>query len=155
MRRIIAAFLLLIPVSATAQKKILILETYRKNDSTKTYKQILITGEGNMQSKMYLQNISAELTEALKEKNIECHYEYLGDNHKVDVEAAYEKAITGKYDVVLRAIPRSTDEALYQKNSSYRDPVTGIATYDPTPIHQNGALRLKTLLTNDFDFSLI
>jgi hypothetical protein len=150
MRRLLAA-LILISVSASAQKKILILETYKKNDSTKSYKQIFVTGEGNMQSKMYLQNISSELTEALKEKNIECRYEFLGDNHKVDVEEAYARAKAGQYDVILRAIPRSTDESLHTQTITSMDPNTGsINRYQQRP----GEGKTKSILTNDFDFVL-
>lgn len=146
--RILIATFTFISVAASGQKKILILQTLKANNTDKAYKEILITGEGNMQAKMYLQNVSAELVEALKEMNIHCRYEYLGDRYKVDTEDAYAHARSEQYDAVLRMVPRSTEESLVAINNAFADDATkriAISRAD---------LGLRSILRNDFDFVL-
>jgi hypothetical protein len=79
-------------------------------DTIKHYQRILIVGEGNLQARAFAENVSRELMKELKFRNIEAHYEFLGDHQKVDTAATYQKALTWEHDAVLRFIPRLTAE---------------------------------------------
>ena len=76
-----------------------------KLDSAKHYQKILIVAEGNMQVRMYAQNLAQELTKFFKDQKIECKYEYLGDPAKTDVNSALEKAKTWNADAIMRLKP--------------------------------------------------
>jgi hypothetical protein len=113
MRLLILASALICVTACSAPHKIM-LETYKKNETLKEYKEILITGEGGMQSKMYLQNLTNELGKQLLKKNIQCHYVYLGDPRKVNTNEAFESAKAGQYDAVIRMIPQVTEEITHK-----------------------------------------
>lgn len=85
-----------------------------KLDTVKSYHKLLIVTEGNMQSRMYVENLSTELGKALKAQHIECKYEFLGDRLKdnVDTDAALAKAQAWGPDAVLRFVPSSTTEKM-------------------------------------------
>lgn len=73
-----------------------------KLDTAKHYQKILIVAEGNMQVRMYAQNLAQELTKYFKDQKIECKYEYLGDPAKTDVNRALETAKTWNPDAIMR-----------------------------------------------------
>jgi hypothetical protein len=120
------------------------LDTYKKNEIPKEYKEILITGEGGMQSKMYLQNLTNELSKQLLKRNIQCHYVYLGDQRKLNTDEAFARAIAGQYDAVIRMVPGATEEVTHKYNP-----------YNSAP---NASLNIDTRYINehinDFDLSL-
>jgi len=95
---------------AHAQKTIKLYPVEHKLDSARHYKRILIVGEGGMQSRMYLDNLSVEIIKELKKQQIECKYEYLGDRSKVNTEVALQKAKTWEHDAILKFYPFFTDE---------------------------------------------
>lgn len=113
MRLLILASALICVTACSAPHKIM-LDTYKKNETPKEYKEILITGEGGMQSKMYLQNLTNELSKQLLKKNIQCHYVYLGDPRKINTNEAFERAKAGQHDAVIRMIPRVTEEITHK-----------------------------------------
>jgi hypothetical protein len=117
MRLFLLASALICVTACRGPRKIMV-ETYKKNETLKAYKEILITGEGGMQAKMYLQNLTDQLNKELAKNNIQSHYIYLGDSRKLDTDEAFEKAKAGQYDAVLRMVPRVTNEIVY-KNSGY------------------------------------
>ncbi|SFF11024.1 hypothetical protein SAMN05518672_11715 [Chitinophaga sp. CF118] len=146
MRLLLLSIAFIFSTVASAQRKTIKLETYKKNETVKQYKQLLITGEGGMQAKMYLNNLANELTEKLKEKNIQCHYEYLGDFHKVDTEEAFQRAKSGQYDAILRIVPYVSEETM-QKYVPTQDPLYPGVAINADPKYVN-------FLTNDFDLTL-
>jgi hypothetical protein len=119
----------LICITACRAPRKIVLDTYKKNETIKEYKEILITGEGGMQAKMYLQNLTDELNRQLAKSNIHSHYAYLGDSRKLDTDEAFEKAKAGQYDAVMRIVPRVTKEVVYRQNTSY-DPYNGNVSHD-------------------------
>jgi hypothetical protein len=132
------------------------METYTPNESRKEYKEILITGEGAMQSKMYLENLTDELCKRLLKDSIHCHYTYLGDPHKMDIEQAYEKAKAGQYDAVLRMVPRKEKEIIhvYENRYSYNGNMVGnehVNEFDLTLKDNTGTLVWKGSLRTDID----
>lgn len=128
------AGLFLLP--AHAQKKIKLQPVDHKLDSVKHYHKILIVGEGGMQARMYMDNLSAELIKELKSQNIECKYEYLGDHHKTDTDIALEKAKAWPHDAVLRFSPLATFESVR------------------TTTYNNASSLQQQFLVNDFDILL-
>lgn len=123
--------------------------TEHKLDSVKSYHKLLIVTEGNMQSRMYVENLSAELGKALKSLQIECKYQFLGDRLKdnADTDAALEKAKAWAPDAILRFVPSTTTEKM-----GY--------TYAPVMNSLNNSMRFSSpsaelYLTNTFDVKLI
>lgn len=88
-----------------AQKRIVLTADEKKLDSARHYQRILITGEGSMQSRMFLDFLSDELIKDLKKQNIECKYEYLGNPNNTDIEESFKKAETWQHDAILRFSP--------------------------------------------------
>ncbi len=86
-----------------------------KLDTAKHYHKILIVAEGNMQVRMYAQNLAQELTKSFKNQKIECKYEYLGDPEKTDVNSALEKAKAWNADAVMRLKPTESEEKVVTK----------------------------------------
>ncbi|SHM47258.1 hypothetical protein [Chitinophaga sp. CF418] len=130
------AGLFLLP--AYAQKKITLRSFDKKLDSVKHYQKILIVGEGGMQARMYMDNLSVELIKELKSQNIECKYEYLGDHHKVDTDLALKKAEAWPHDAVLRFSPLTAFERDAARLNNF-EPVTS---------------NIQQFLVNDFDITL-
>jgi len=132
----------LLPVHA--QRIIKLLPVEHKQDSARHYKRILIVGEGGMQSRMFMDYLSVELIKELKEQQIECKYEYLGDHSKVNTEAALEKAKSWQHDAILRFYPLYAAEGASDidlanpANWSFGDRPTSKQTY----------------LANDYDITL-
>jgi hypothetical protein len=99
----------LICVTACRAPSKIVMDTHKKNETLKEYREILITGEGGLQSKMYLQNLTDELNKQLSKSNIHSHYVYLGDSRKLDTDQVFEKAKAGQYDAVIRILPKFSD----------------------------------------------
>jgi len=85
-----------------------------------------------MQARMYMDNVSAQLIEGLKKKNIECHYEFLGDDTKTDTDEAFRKLNNGQYNAVLQLLPVEFTErkrlinqngVLLRSTSTFKTPV--------------------------------
>ncbi|PSL35516.1 hypothetical protein [Chitinophaga ginsengisoli] len=142
----LVAGLFLLPVHA--QKKITLRSVDKKLDSVKHYQKILIVGEGGMQARMYMDNLSAELIKALKSQNIECKYEYLGDQHKVDTDITLKKAASWPHDAVLRFSPLTAFERsqVHVNNA----PVMGSNGTSYVPVTSE----MQQFLVNDFDITL-
>lgn len=152
------AGLFLLP--AHAQKKIKLQAVDHKLDSVKHYRKILIVGEGGMQARMYMDNLSAELIKELKSQNIECKYEYLGDHHKTDTDIALEKAKAWPHDAVLRFSPLATFERVRTANYNNNSTDVGVNNMSTTGMvgKTSGAVigntMLQQYLVNDFDITL-
>ncbi|SFF11046.1 hypothetical protein SAMN05518672_11716 [Chitinophaga sp. CF118] len=115
-----------------AQQPSINISTVKSNDVAKQYKSLLITGEGNMQARMYMDNVSSLLIEDLKKRNIECHYEYLGDDTKTDTDEAFRKLNNSSYNAVLQMMPIELSEKkrlinqnglLLRTTSNFKTPV--------------------------------
>jgi len=119
----------LICVTACRAPHKIMLDTYKKNETVKAYKEILITGEGGMQAKMYLENLTDELSRQLAKSSIQTHYIYLGDSRKLDTDKAFERASAGQYDAVMRFVPRAAKEVVYRQTGSY-DPYNNGVSHD-------------------------
>jgi hypothetical protein len=137
---------LLLPAFSQTRTKLKLNVVEYKLDSVKNYHKILIVTEGNMQSRMYVENLSAALGKALKEQHIECKYEFLGDRHKTDVAVALEKAKAWKPDAVLRFVPSNATEHM-----GYR-PVPAGTNVNNGVMYTDSAASLY--LSNDFDITL-
>lgn len=142
-------YIFLLPVHA--QKKIRLHAADHKLDSVKRYQKILIIGEGGLQVHMYMDYLSAELIRELKHQQIECKYEFLGDQHKTDTKVALRKALAWPHDAVLRFSPLSADEI--QRRSSFVSP--GLTIPGSTAIVHPNVSRSQNLVTNDFDITLM
>ncbi len=155
---LLMAGLFLLP--ASAQKKIELHPIDNKLDSVKHYHKILIVGEGGMQARMYMDNLSAELIKELKTQHIECKYEYLGDHHKVDTDVALEKAKTWSHDAILRFTPLATFERVRSTDVSPGSTETGINNMGASRVVGKtsgsvvGNTMLQQYLVNDFDIVL-
>jgi len=145
------AGLFLLP--AYAQKRIILHSADHKLDSVKHYQKILIIGEGGLQARMYMDYLSAELIKELKNQQIECKYEYLGDQHKVNTEEALKKALTWPHNAVLRFSPLSADQKEYIPFISLAPVVSTFSGTNTGVRHPNGTYS-QQFLTNDFDITL-
>ena len=135
-------------ITSCAPQQTMVMNTTKSNEVVKQYKTLLITGEGNMQAKMYFQNVNDKLVTALAKKNIQAHYEYLGDYNKINTENALKRLNSSQYDAVIRMMPKELAEKRYM-------------------INQNGALLRgnkmfkspkkwsATRLVNDIDIAII
>ena|GEM_PF-3169920 len=130
MRSFLLFFPLAFSIACSAQS--IDINTIKSNDVVKQYKSLLITGQGNMQARMYMDNVSAQLIEGLKKKNIECHYEFLGDDTKTDTDEAFRKLNNGQYNAVLQLLPVEFTErkrlinqngVLLRSTSTFKTPV--------------------------------
>ena len=147
MRLFLLASVLLCVMACRAPRKIM-LDTYKNNETVKAYKEIVITGEGGMQSKMYLQNLTDELSKQLAKRNIRIHYIYLGDYRKLDTDEAFEKVKAGQYEALLRMVPRAADETLHKRTyDSYDRNNNNVGHNILAPKYVNEHL-------NDFDLTL-
>jgi hypothetical protein len=113
-----------------------------KLDTAKHYQKILIVAEGNMQVRMYAQNLAQELTKYFKDQKIECKYEYLGDPAKTDVNSALETAKTWNADAIMRLKPSKSEEIMVKR---------AYANGMPEP---NTRVGLRTILINVFNITL-
>ncbi len=108
----------LLPVHA--QKRVIRLQTSDINvDSIRHYHRILMISEGGTQAEDYMNNLSVELIAALKELNIECKYQYLGDPLEVNTKDALRQVINWEHDAVLRFIPLANNDRTRQHDLSY------------------------------------
>lgn len=123
---------------AYAQKRIFLRSYEKELDSVRHYQRLLIVGEGGMQARMYMDNLSAELIKEFKSRHIECKYEYLGDHHKVDTDLILKKAEAWPHDAVLRFSPLTAFE---------RD-ATRLNNFEPYTSN------VQQFLVNDFDVTL-
>lgn len=133
-------------LTTQAQKKIVLRPAKHKVDSVKHYQKILIVGEGGLQARMYMDNLTTELIKALKTRHIECKYEYLGDVNKVNTDEALKKALAWPHDAVLRFFPVSTSEKARVRATSVA-PMAG-GGYIPS------GMGIQQFLVNDFDITL-
>lgn len=151
MRRILSAFAFILITGCYAPQQSLRMETYKTNEVDKHYKKLLIVGEGNMQAKMYLQALSNELIKSFAKKNIDCHYEYLGDYYKTNTEDSFEKVDKNQYDAVLRMMPRVLKEKIYV-TPVYQSPPAGQHS-NVRPIY-SGTVKKMRRHVDDFDLTL-
>jgi hypothetical protein len=108
---IFAAFL----ISCTASKKNVAFVTNHPNSLQKTYKTLLIVGEGDVASRYDIENMATAIRTKLEKANIQCHYEFLGNPLKVNIEENLKKMVVdNKYDAFLRISPQ--DAHLKQVN---------------------------------------
>ncbi|TWW02363.1 hypothetical protein [Chitinophaga pinensis] len=115
-----------------------------KLETPKQYQKILIVAEGNMQVRMYSQNLAQELTQYFKDQKIECKYEFLGDPSKTDVNVALEKAKSWKPDAIMRLKPTVSEEKAIQKRRGFSN---GIPEADRS-------LSQRSVLINVFNITL-
>lgn len=160
MRPILVVAAFVFASSCAPVRQVIRLDTYKKNEDVKQYKDILITGEGNMQARMYLKNLTDILTAKLKKKNIICRYEFLGDYHKIDTDEVFKTVKAGQYDAIIRMLPRKLEEKEYEIQSGGGSGTTpGIAipgggtTPSMTTTTPHQTTRLIYIL-NDFDLTL-
>jgi len=101
-----------------------------KLDTAKHYQKVLIVAEGNMQVRMYTQNLAQELAKYFKDQKIECKYEYLGDPAKTDVNSALETAKTWNADAIMRLVPSKSEEIMVKRvyNNNMPGPGAGLRT---------------------------
>ncbi|ACU58230.1 type 1 periplasmic-binding domain-containing protein [Chitinophaga pinensis] len=114
-----------------------------KLDSAKNYQKILIVAEGNMQVRMYSQNLAKELAKYFKDQKIECKYEFLGDPARTDVNVALEQAKAWKPDAIMRMKPTVSEE------KAVRQP-KGFTNADNT----RNLFGQRNVLVNVFDITL-
>jgi hypothetical protein len=147
MHRILSALVLVLITTSSVLAQNLIVQTYKINEADKQYKKILIAGEGNIQGRMYLQNVTDELIKALAKKKINCDYKYLGDYRKIDTDEAFSAVDKSQYDAVIRFKPRKLEEELYVYDKTGPNPYDDFNLLAPA----NG---MTAVTINDFDLSL-
>lgn len=156
-RFLLCLFGVILAFPSFSQRKLILNAVDKKLDSARHYQRILIVGEGGMQSRMFLDFLSEELIKDLKDQDIVCKYEYLGDPHKTNTEESLKKAVSWEHDAILRFYPLATFESVnvVQTQTPYGPPVYNSRGASTTPPARAGySLSSQQYLVNDFDIVL-